>query len=63
MVNKAFKVGGPAICGGADKKWMVGFFDFLTKKKPPIDFISRHHYTTGFPAHKGHYGYAKLQPH
>lgn len=61
-VNKAFKVGGPAICGGADKKWMVGFLDFLTKKKPPIDFISRHHYTTEFPDYKGHYGYAKLMP-
>ena len=61
-VNKAFKVGGPAICGGADKKWMVGFLDFLTKKKPPIDFISRHHYTTEFPNYKGHYGYAKLMP-
>ncbi len=61
-VNKNFKVGGPAICGGADKKWMVGFLDFLTAKKPPIDFISRHHYCTEYPDYKGHYGYAKLMP-
>ena len=62
-VNKKFMVGGPAICGGADKKWMVGFLDFLTAKKPPIDFISRHHYTTEYPDYKGHYGYAKLMQH
>ena len=61
-VNKAFKVGGPAICGGADKKWMVGFLNYLTEKKPPIDFISRHHYCTEYPDYKGHYGYAKLMP-
>ena len=59
-LNKKFMVGGPAICGGADKKWMVGFLDFLTAKKPPIDFISRHHYCTEYPDYKGHYGYAKL---
>ena len=41
---------------------MVGFLDYLTEKKPPIDFISRHHYTTEYPDYKGHYGYAKLMP-
>ena len=61
-VNKNFKVGGPAICGGADEKWMKGFLDFCTKKNPPLDFISRHHYTTEFPDYRGHYGYAKLMP-
>ena len=61
-VNPEFKVGGPAICGGADEKWMKGFLEFLTKNNPPIDFITRHHYTTEFPVDKGHYGYAKLMP-
>ncbi|MCQ2576700.1 MAG: glycosyl hydrolase [Treponema sp.] len=61
-VNPAFRVGGPAICGGADEKWMKGFLNFLTEKKPPIDFITRHHYTTELPVDKGHYGYAKLMP-
>lgn len=59
-VNKKFMVGGPAICGGADEKWMKGFMEFCTENHPPIDFISRHHYTTELPDHKGHYGYAKL---
>ena len=59
-VNPKFMVGGPAICGGADEKWMKGFMEFCKKNKPPIDFISRHHYTTEFPDYKGHYGYAKL---
>lgn len=59
-VNKKFMVGGPAICGGADEKWMKGFLEFCTKNKTPIDFISRHHYTTELPVTKGHYGYAKL---
>jgi len=59
-VDQRFKVGGPAICGGADEKWMKGFMEFCTKNKPPIDFISRHHYTTETPVDKGHYGYAKL---
>ncbi|MBO7485861.1 MAG: hypothetical protein J6T84_07330 [Spirochaetaceae bacterium] len=59
-VSKKFQVGGPAICGGADEKWMKGFLDFCSQKKPPLDFISRHHYTTETPEEKGHYGYAKL---
>lgn len=59
-VDPRFKVGGPAICGGADDKWMRGFLDFVRETKPPIDFITRHHYTTHFPKHQGHYGYASL---
>lgn len=59
-LNPEFKVGGPAICGGADEKWMVGFLKHCHEKKLPLDFISRHHYTTEFPDHRGHYGYAKM---
>lgn len=59
-VNENFKVGGPAICGGADEKWMKGFLDFCSQTHPPLDFITRHHYTTEFPEDVGHYGYAKL---
>lgn len=59
-VNENFKVGGPAICGGADEKWMKGFLDYCKETHPPLDFISRHHYTTEFPDYMGHYGYAKL---
>ena len=59
-VNPNFKVGGPAICGGADEKWMKGFLEHCHKNKLRLDFISRHHYCTEFPDYTGHYGYAKL---
>lgn len=60
QVDEKFMVGGPAICGGADEKWMKGFLEFCSKNNPPLDFISRHHYTTELPSDKGHYGYAEL---
>lgn len=59
-VDERFKVGGPAICGGADEKWMRGFLNFCRETNPPLDFITRHHYTTHFPKPQGHYGYASL---
>ena len=58
--NPKFKVGGPAICGGADEKWMKGFLSYCQKNNLTLDFISRHHYTTELPENKGHYGYAEL---
>lgn len=59
-VDERLKVGGPAICGGADEKWMRGFLNYCRENKPPLDFITRHHYTTHFPKPQGHYGYASL---
>lgn len=59
-VDQRFKVGGPAICGGADEKWMRGFLEFCRKEKPPVDFITRHHYCIATPKHDGHYGYPGL---
>lgn len=60
QVNAEFKVGGPAICGGADEKWMKGFLTYCHNHKLNLDFISRHHYTTELPEDKGHYGYPKM---
>ena len=62
-VDPAFKVGGPAICGGADEKWMKGFLTYCHENKIALDFISRHHYTTEVPVDIGHYGYPKLTKH
>ncbi len=59
-VNPKFKVGGPAICGGADEKWMKGFLTYCHEHKLPLDFISRHHYCTELPEDIGHYGYPKM---
>ena len=60
-VDSRFRVGGPAVCGGTDEKWISAFMDFVSKEKIPVDFVTRHHYTTEFPDHVGHYGYAELQ--
>lgn len=59
-VDSRFKVGGPAVCGGSDKPWIQGFMEFCEEQKIPVDFVTRHHYTTDFPKYEGHYGYADL---
>ncbi len=59
-VDARFRVGGPAVCGGSDKPWIQGFMEFCREQKLAVDFVTRHHYTTEFPEHVGHYGYAEL---
>ena len=59
-VDCRFKVGGPAVCGGTDKEWVRAFLSFVQEHGCPLDFVSRHHYTTEVPAPDGHYGYPKL---
>ncbi len=61
-VDTRFKVGGPAVCGGSDQKWIKAFLEFVKKQHCPLDFVSRHHYTTELPKNAGHYGYPKLHP-
>ena len=59
-VSERFRVGGPAVCGGTDEKWISAFMEFCHKNKIPVDFVTRHHYTTELPERDGHYGYAEL---
>lgn len=59
-VDSKFRVGGPAICGVEDIKWITEFLKFVEKSKCPMDFVTRHHYTTENPTPDGHYGYPKL---
>lgn len=59
-VNQRFRVGGPAICGVNDEEWIGKFMEFCHTKKIPVDFITRHHYTTEMPDVKGHYSYQAL---
>ena len=59
-VDKEFKVGGPAVCGGSDKPWITAFMKFCHENKIEVDFVSRHHYATSMPQRDGHYGYADL---
>lgn len=59
-VDEAFRVGGPAICGVNDEEWIRKFMEFCDGKKIPVDFITRHHYTTEMPERSGHYSYQQL---
>ncbi|MBR5421862.1 MAG: xylan 1,4-beta-xylosidase [Lachnospiraceae bacterium] len=59
-VDERFRVGGPAVCGGTDEKWISAFMEFCHNNSLPIDFVTRHHYTTELPERTGHYGYAEL---
>ncbi|MBH8590567.1 xylan 1,4-beta-xylosidase [Paenactinomyces guangxiensis] len=47
-VHPDLQVGGPAICGGADE-WIVEFLEFCDIEKVPVDFVSRHAYTSKKP--------------
>ena len=60
-VDARFRVGGPAICGVEDEKWIRMFMEFCRKESIPVDFVTRHHYTTELPEKDGHYSYAKLR--
>lgn len=59
-VDEGFRVGGPAVCGGSDEVWIRSFLEFCQKEKLAVDMVTRHHYTSEFPKHIGHYGYIKL---
>jgi len=45
-VDAALQVGGPAISPG-DDDWLVRFAEFVTGRGVPIDFVSRHAYSSG----------------
>ena len=59
-IDADFRVGGPAICGVEDEYWMKEFIQFCHQKKIPLDFVTRHHYTSEIPEYTGHYGYVEL---
>lgn len=59
-VNSALQVGGPAICGVDDVRWLREFLDFVKAGRLPLDFVTRHHYTSYVPDRCGHYGYIEL---
>lgn len=59
-VDSRFRVGGPAVCGGTDEIWISAFMEFCHENRIPLDFVTRHHYTSEFPEREGHYGYIEL---
>jgi xylan 1,4-beta-xylosidase len=50
-VDGSLRVGGPALSPGADDEWLVRFAEFVTARAVPIDFVSRHAYTSGPAQH------------
>ncbi|MER7456672.1 xylan 1,4-beta-xylosidase [Micromonospora sp. NPDC126480] len=50
-VDAGLQVGGPALSPGADEKWLPRFAEFVTARSVPIDFVSRHAYTSGPARH------------
>ncbi|MBN2509217.1 MAG: hypothetical protein JXB03_03030 [Spirochaetales bacterium] len=59
-VDERLRVGGPAICGVDDQRWLRMFLEYVRDHKLPLDFVTRHHYTIEPPRRAGHYAYAKL---
>lgn len=60
-LNENFKVGGPAICGVDDVRWLREFLEFCVKENIKPDFITRHHYMFDKPEFDGHYSYGELR--
>jgi xylan 1,4-beta-xylosidase len=60
-VDPTLQVGGPAISPGADD-WLDRFADFVTARSVPIDFVSRHAYTSGPAQHVPFGVYQTLAP-
>lgn len=58
-VNSGLKVGGPAISGGADH-WISDFLKFCRDENVPVDFVSRHAYTSKAPEITPHFYYQEL---
>jgi xylan 1,4-beta-xylosidase len=60
-VDAGLQVGGPAISPGADE-WWEPFAEFVTRRGLPIDFVSRHAYSSG-PGQKFPFGtYQTFKP-
>lgn len=60
-INSKLKVGGPAICGGSDY-WIKDFLDFCAEENVPLDFVSRHAYTSEQGEKTPHFTYQEIMP-
>ena len=59
--DQRIRVGGPAICGIDDERWLRCFLEYCLKNKAPLDFVTRHAYGTELPEYEGRYAYQKLR--
>lgn len=60
-IHPDLQVGGPAICGGTDY-WMKDFLDFCEQEGLPVDFLSRHAYSSEPPERIPFAVYQNLSP-
>ena len=60
-VDARLQVGGPVLSPGADE-WWAPFVDFVTSRDVPVDFVSRHAYTSGPAQHVPFGVYQDLRP-
>ncbi|ASW57566.1 xylan 1,4-beta-xylosidase [Plantactinospora sp. KBS50] len=49
-VDAGLQVGGPAVSPGGPE-WLLPFAEFVTERAVPVDFVSRHAYTSGPARH------------
>ena len=49
-VDASLQVGGPVLSPGADE-WWAPFADFVARREVPVDFVSRHAYSSGPAQH------------
>ncbi|MFG1810063.1 xylan 1,4-beta-xylosidase [Streptomyces sp. NPDC049040] len=54
-VDAELQVGGPSLAPGYEPGWLVRFADFVADRSAPVDFVSRHAYTSG-PAQQVPFG-------
>lgn len=59
--DSRIRVGGPAICGVDDERWLTCFLEHCSKNNIPLDIVTRHAYATEAPDSNGHYAYQKLR--
>ncbi len=60
-VDARLQVGGPALSPGADD-WLLPFAEFVTDRSVPVDFVSRHAYSSGPAQHVPFGVYQTLAP-
>ncbi|MFC6091843.1 GH39 family glycosyl hydrolase [Saccharothrix lopnurensis] len=60
-LDAGLQVGGPAISPGSDE-WWAPFAEFVTSRDVPVDFVSRHAYTSGPAQHVPFGTYQELLP-
>lgn len=50
-VDSELQVGGPSLAPGYQEEWILRFADFVEGRELPIDFVSRHAYSSGPERH------------